>query len=186
MGPLDARGNPTYDWATAREVIPQDKSALGFDPNMAQHADDGSVYAFGWSKLYPSPNNNPFWMGGTTLVRFSPTGQILWAVPLPETCVGLDVIPGGGCVAGGARSAKLYLYVPDGLLADAIAPGKAMSEQSGWLDNHASVAVSRSPRDGWLDIFAEDDYVCRIAWRRVDDRSIQVVRGPVQASSVRG
>jgi len=34
-------------------------------------------------------------------------------------------------------------------------PGEAMCGESGWTDNHASVVVSRDPRDGMLDVFAE-------------------------------
>jgi hypothetical protein len=50
-----------------------------------------------------------------------------------------------------------------------------MSNHSGWLDNHASVAANRDPRDHLLDLFAEDDYTCRIAWYRLDDRDIEIL-----------
>ena len=102
VGPPDARGNPTYDWKDAKEVIAQDASPLKFEPNMAQRADDGSVYAFGWSARWPQPKNNPFWMGGTTLARFDKSGKLLWAVGLPKLCVGLDVIPTAAGRAAGA------------------------------------------------------------------------------------
>ena len=179
LGALDARGNPTYDWVQAHEALARDASPLGFEPNMAQHAADGSIYAFGWSKTWPAPQNNPFWMGGSTLVRFDAKGTLLWAVPLPDTCVGLDVIPGGGCMVGKGSGANIYHYSADGLLLNILAPGKAMENQTGWMDNHASVAVSRDPRDHLLDVFAEDDYVLRIGWYRVDDRNIQSIEGRV-------
>ena len=38
-----------------------------------------------------------------------------------------------------------------------------------WSYNQASVAVSRDPRDGKLDVFTEDDYGLHIGWYRVDD-----------------
>lgn len=175
-GPADAKGNPTYDWAQAREVVPRDASALKFEPNMVQAADDGSLYTFGWSAAWPSPKNNPFWMGGTTLVRFGKDGKRMWAVPLPEACVGLDVIPGGGgCMAGMAKKATVCHYTADGLLIAQMAPGEAMGKQSGWLDNQASVAVNRDPRDGLLDVFVEEDYALRIAWYRVDDAAGKAV-----------
>jgi len=180
VGELDERGNPTYDWAKAREAIPKDASPLKFKPTMAQHADDGSVYAFGWSEKWPSPKNNPFWMGGTTLVRFDREGKRLWAVGLPEVCVGLDAVPGGGCMTGGGRKATIYHYLSNGLLVGSMSPGEAMCKQSGWMDNHASVAVNRDPRDGILDVFAEDDYVLRIGWYRVDDRDVRLLTGPVK------
>jgi sugar lactone lactonase YvrE len=180
LGPLDAKGNPTYDWARAREAIPADESALKFQPSMAQRGEDGSVYAFGWSERWPSPKDNPFWMGGSTLARFDKSGKRLWAVPLPETCVGLDWVPGGGCMAGGGKSAKIYHYSVEGLLIGVMAPGKAMGGVSGWMDNHASVAVNRDPKDGVLDVFAEDDYAQRIGWYRADDRKIERIAGRVR------
>lgn len=173
LGPLDARGNPTYDWAKAREVVPRDMSPLKFQPNMVQRGEDGALYAFGWSAQWPQPKNNPFWMGGTTLVKLDKAGARQWVAPLPEVCVGLDAVPGGGCMAGSGRSAKIYHYSPEGLLIGALQPGEAMCKESGWMDNHASVAVNRDPRDGILDVFAEDDYVLRIGWYRVDDRKVE-------------
>ncbi len=149
---------------------------------VAQRADDGSVFAFGWSAAWPQPKNNPFWMGGTTLARFDPKGRRLWAARLPETCVGLDAIPGGagGCMVGSGRSAAIYHYTADGLHVGTLKPGEAMGGESGWMDNHASVAVNRDPRDGRLDVFAEDDYVLRIGWYRVDDRHIRTLAGTVR------
>src|SRR5262249_12919202 len=93
LGPLDARGNPTYDWSQARQVIARDTSPLGFLPRMAQHADDGSTYVFGWTKDAPQ-GDSPFWMGGAVLARFDAQGRRSWVVTLPETSTGMDVIPG--------------------------------------------------------------------------------------------
>jgi hypothetical protein len=176
----DKRGNPAYDWGKARQVIPKDTSPLEFQPNMAQRAGDGSIYALGWSKAWPQPKNNPFWMGGTTLVRFDKEGKRLWAVKLPEVSVGLDAVPGGGCMVGSGSAAAVYHFNADGLLIGKLTPGEAMCKESGWMDNHASVAVNRDPRDGVLDIFAEDDYVLRIGWYRVDDRNIKTLTGTVK------
>jgi sugar lactone lactonase YvrE len=180
MKELNSAGNPVYDWAAAKPAIPRDATALKLEPNMVQHADDGSVYAFGWSAAWPSPKNNPFWMGGTTLVRFDKDGKRLWAVRLPEVCVGLDAIPGGGCMVGSGAGAVVYHFNADGLLIGAMKPGEAMCKESGWMDNHASVAVNRDPRDGILDIFAEDDYVLRLGWYRVDDRKIRALTGAIK------
>ena len=170
IGPLDAKGNPTYDWKDAKEVVPKDTSALKFEPNMVQRADDGSFYAF--------------WMGGTTLARFDKSGKVLWAAAVPKLVVGLDVIPGGkgGCFVGEGRDAKLDHYSADGLLIGTMQPGDAMAKQTGWLDNHASVAVNRDPRDHVIDVFAEDDYVLRIGWYRVDDRDVESMGGELKLS----
>ena len=178
---FDPRGNPIYDWTMARPFVPQDGSTLGFEPNMAQRAEDGSVYALGWSKAWPSPKDNPFWMGGTTLVRFDASGRRLWAVPLPEVCVGMDTIPGGkgGVIAGSGRKAELHHFTADGLLIGSVLPGAAMAKQSGWFDNHACVAVNRDPRDGLLDVFTEDDFILRLGWYRIDDRDQHTVVQPV-------
>jgi DNA-binding beta-propeller fold protein YncE len=177
---FDKRGNPAYDWAKARQVVPQDKSPLEFQPNMAQRAGDGTIYALGWSKAWPQPKNNPFWMGGTTLARFGPKGERLWAVRLPSVCVGMDTVPprlgvagaAGGCMVGTGTKAQIAHFSADGVLVGQAEPGPAMGKQSGWFDNHACVAVSRDRRDGLLDVFAEDDYVLRLGWYRVDDAKL--------------
>ncbi|HWE96909.1 MAG TPA: FlgD immunoglobulin-like domain containing protein [Tepidisphaeraceae bacterium] len=179
VGPLDAAGNPTYDWKDAKEIVKKDTSPLKFEPSMAQRADDGSFYAFGWSSAWPQPKGNPFWMGGTTLARFDKSGNRLWAVGLPALVVGLDSIPGGGCMVGEGKDAKISHYSADGLLIGTMKPGAAMAAQSGWLDNHASVAVNRDPRDSVLDVFAEDDFTLRIGWYRVNDREAETLGGKV-------
>ena len=179
-GDPDPKGNPTYDWSQAREVLLADKSPLKFSASMVQPAEDGSIYAFGWSAPWPSPKNNPFWMGGATLARFDKNGRRLWAVPLPETCVGLDVIPGGGCMVGMGKKAHILHYTADGLLVGRMDPGEAMGGKSGWLDNQCSVAVNRDGRDKRLDVFVEEDYALRIAWYRVDDRDIRTVTGKLK------
>jgi hypothetical protein len=179
-GPADARGNPTYDWSQASEVVPADKTPTRFQPQAVRVAEDGSLYVFGWSAPWPQPQKNPFWMGGSTLARFAKDGRRLWMVRLPEVCVGLDTVPGGGCVAGMAKKANLLHYTPDGLLIGRSEPGEAMGKQSGWLDNQASVAVSRDPRDNRLDVFVEEDYALRIAWYRVDDRDIRTLTGTLK------
>jgi hypothetical protein len=181
MAGLNSAGNPTYDWSKAREAVRNDTSPLEFQANMAQRAEDGSIYAIGWSKPWPSPKDNPFWMGGSTLARFDAHGQRLWAVPLPEVSVGMDTIPGGegGCLVGTGKNAAVLHYSADGLLIGSISPGAAMNKQSGWFDNHACVAVNRDRRDGILDVFTEDDFALRIGWYRIDDRKIDVIAGNV-------
>ena len=54
-----------------------------------------------------------------------------------------------------------------------------MNKQSGWFDNHACIAVNRDRRDGILDVFAEDDFVLRIGWYRIDDSKIDVITGKI-------
>jgi hypothetical protein len=47
---------------------------------------------------------------------------------------------------------------------------------SGWLDNTASIACNRDPRDGKIDVFAEEDYAHRILWYRFDDSQVHIAR----------
>jgi len=108
-------------------------------------------------------------------------------VPLKELCVGLDSIPkiGGikgrsfGCMVGSGKNAHILHYSGDGLLLGLLAPGEAMCKESGWMDNHASVAVNRSPIDNVIDVFSEDDLNLRIGWYRVDDKPIEHIYGKI-------
>lgn len=173
---LDAQGNPTYDFARQREVVPRDDTPTRFRPKMVHRADDGSVYALGHTADSPGK----FHGGGTCLVKYDDSAQRLWAVRLPEECTGMDLVPGGaGLFLGGGVSATVYHYTADGLLIGKMAPGDAMGGQSGWLDNTGSLAASRDPRDGVVDVFTEDVFVGRIGWYRVDDRDIRRIEGPL-------
>jgi hypothetical protein len=177
---FDRQGNPIYDWAKGRRIVPQDESPLKFLPLMAVRAEDGTLYAFGRSGTWKEPPNKGAWMGGWALCRFDKNGQQLWATKLPGVCVGMDAIPGGGVMLGYYEKAILYHYTADGLLIGSMSPGEAAGKVSGWLDNTASVAVNRDPRDGLVDVFTEEDYLQRILWYRVDDRDIVTVKGKLQ------
>ena len=78
----------------------------------------------------------------------------------------------GGCMVGTGTKAQIAHFSADGVLVGQAEPGAAMGKQSGWFDNHACVAVNRDSRDGLLDVFAEDDYVLRLGWYRVDDAKL--------------
>ncbi|HUS92888.1 MAG TPA: FlgD immunoglobulin-like domain containing protein [Phycisphaerae bacterium] len=176
----DARGNPVYDWARAREIAARDASAVGFFPLMAVRADDGTIYAFGRSEAWPRPEgkqSGAAWMGGWALRRFDKAGRTLWSAKLPTVCVGMDAIPGGrGVMLGYFRKAHVYHYSPDGLLIGQMEPGEAAGKTTGWMDNTSAVAVQRDPRDGRLDVFGEDSWLNRILWYRVDDRDLRTLR----------
>ncbi len=174
---LDGDGNPVYDWRLARIVIPADTSPGQFHPLMALRHDDGTIYAFARSGTWPQPKNLGAWMGGWALIRYSRDGQMLWAARLPEVCVGMDAVPGGGVMLGWYEQAVIYHYGADGLLIGSMAPGEAAGNVSGWMDNTSAVAVCRNPRDGQLDVFGEDSWLNRLLWYRVDDRGIQTLTG---------
>ena len=173
---LNAAGNPVYDWSQAREVVAADSGPVKFFPLMAVRTERGEIYAFGRSDLFaPFPGAGAAWMGGWALAKFDAAGHRLWATRLAQHCTGMDYVPGdGGVVLGYFAEAVIYHYNRDGLLVGSARPGKAAGGVSGWLDNTASVACNRDPRDGLIDVFAEEDYAHRILWYRFDDSKITV------------
>jgi len=185
---FNAAGNPVYDWKQLKEVTRQDTSSLKFEPVLAQKSEDGSIYALGNSAPWPQPQGDLFWMGGTTVVRYDKNGTLLWAIPLPAVAVGMDIVlagpgfakEGDGCVVGLAKAARLLHISSDGLIIGEMSPGPRMAKWSGWLDDQASVALNRDPRDGLVDVFAEDDDLLRIGWYRFDDRNIRRLTGSVE------
>jgi len=183
LAEADGRGNPVYNWAQARQLTQRDESAVRFFPLMALRADDGTIYAFGRSEGWPRPGGKTAgyaWMGGWALRRYDKAGRTLWSARLPQVCVGMDAIPGGGGVMlGYFQKAHVYHYDADGLLIGRMQPGDAAGNVTGWMDNTSAVAVSRDPRDGMLDVFGEDSWLNRNIWYRVDDRDIRQVTGTV-------
>jgi hypothetical protein len=178
---LNAAGNPMYDWAQAKEIVAPDASPVKFFPLMAVRTEKDDLYAFGRSDLFPPhPGSGPAWMGGWALAKFDSTGRRRWATRLAQHCTGMDYVPGdGGVVLGYFAEAVLYHYNRDGLLVGSARPGKAAGGVSGWLDNTSSIACNRDPRDGKIDVFAEEDYAHRILWYRLDDSQITVQTIPV-------
>jgi hypothetical protein len=183
MGPLDDLGNPTYEWSSAVKVVQPDESALGFLPRVVQRATDGSIYALGSSTEWPS-GPSELWMGGTTLVKYDSSGNLLWAVKAPEMCTGFDFVPGGGVMIGGGTSAIVYQYSSDGLLIGDLSPGSGLEYTSGWMDENGSLVVDRSPVDGELDVFTEDDYGLHIGWYRVNDQLVTNLTVPISSPSI--
>ena len=173
---LNAAGNPTYDWSQAREIVPADKTEVKFFPLMAVRTEKGEIYAFGRSELFPPhPGSGAAWMGGWALAKFDASGARQWAIRLAQHCTGMDYVPGdGGVVLGYFAEAVVYHYSRDGLLVGSARPGKLAGGVSGWLDNTSSIACNRDPRDGKIDVFAEEDYAHRILWYRFDDSRITV------------
>ena len=183
VGPLDARGNPTYDWAGYKVIAPQDTSPLHFQPTMVQPV--ATVRIMPSAGVPPGPRRRTTASGWAArrFVRFDAKGQELWAVRVPQIVCGMDIIPGTtGCMVGGSIGSNIYRYTEDGLCIGKMEPGEAMGKLSGWFDNHASVAVNRDPRDHLLDVFAEDVFITRIAWYRVDDHDIQTISGDLKLS----
>jgi hypothetical protein len=118
-------------------------------------------------------------MGSNTLLIYDPAGHRRAAIGLPEVCVGMDYIPGGGLLLGGGMSGTVYHFTADGLLLGSVKPGTVVGGTSGLLDNFASVAVNRDPRDRILDVFTEENLVGRILWYRIDDSSVGQVTGNI-------
>jgi hypothetical protein len=176
---LDAQGNPLYDWRRARTIVPRDRSRARLSPLMAVRSSDGTLYALCRSEAWPEPKNAGAWMGGWALSRHDAAGSLLWAVPLPQVCVGLDAVPGGGggAMLGWYEKGHVFHYNADGLHVGTATPGPAAGGTTGWLDNTAALAVNRDPRDGLIDAFTSDNYLYRILWYRIDDRQVKTIRG---------
>lgn len=179
---LNEAGNPRYDWAQAKELVPADQSDVKFFPLMAVRNERNEVYAFGRSELFPQhPGSGPAWMGGWALAKFDADGNRLWATRLAQHCTGMDYVPGdGGVVVGYFAKAIVYHYNRDGILVGSAGPGAPAAGISGWLDNTASIACNRDPRDGKIDVFAEEDYAHRILWYRFDDSHIRITRQTIE------
>ncbi len=180
MARLSTNGNPVYDWQMARQIVAPDISHVKFFPLMAVRAEDGTLYAFGRSEGWKEPKNMGAWMGGWALQRYDAHGKTLWAARLPQVCVGMDVVPGGGVMLGWYEKAIIYHYTADGLLIGSMQPGPAAGNVTGWMDNTSAVAVARDPHDHQLDVFGEDSWLNRLLWYRVDDAKIESVTGKIE------
>jgi len=175
LSEIDKNGNPVYDWAKAKIIVPEDKSGLKFLPKMAIRSDDGSIYSIGTSKLWNPPDKGPqwIWMGGWILCKYDKNGERVWAVKLPQTCTGMDLIPENkGVMVGFFEKGHVYHFTPDGLLIGIFKLGEKAGNITGWLDNQSCVGVERDKRDKKLDVFVEDSYLNRFIWYRVDDSDI--------------
>ena len=161
-----------------RVIVPADRSenALFSKPVMAVRSDDGSIYVHCRTKYFPKPPEaEGGWMAGWSLFRFDKDGKMLWSRELPAACPGMDAIPGGGGVMlvnmrWAQEGCDIYHYNDEGALIGITRPSAAFRSKGGIPDNTASLALSRDPRDGILDMFVEDCLGNRFYWLRVDDR----------------
>jgi len=182
---LDKRGNPTYDWNEEKILVKRDESPAKFFPLMAVRSEDGSMYALGRAEegsVFPRATREIdgwVWMGGELLAKYNKDGQREWIIRMPHKCNGLDVIPGGGVVTGFFEKGEIYHVTADGLVIGSVKPGEAAGNMTGWLDNTAAIAANRGP-DGVIDVFAEDSFLHRFLWHRIDDKDIQTIKVPVE------
>jgi len=142
---VDTRGNPRYRWNSARVLVARDTTEAALTPLMAVRSPEGALYALNKSVAWKEPKNAGAWMGGWVLSRHDAEGTRLWAVPLPEVCVGLDAVPGGGVVVGWYEKGHVYHYDAEGLQLGTAVPGAASGGVTGWLDNTAALAANRDP-----------------------------------------
>ncbi len=176
---LDERGNPRYDWHASRVVVPRDRSPAQLLPLMAVRGDDGQLYAFCRSKYWTEPKNGGAWMAGWALSCYGRRGDMLWVTQLPQMCVGLDYIPGGGVLLAWFEKGHIYHYSRDGLLVGTVVPGAAAGGITGWLDNTAALAAARDPRDHLVDVFTSDNFLYRLLWYRIDDSKLETIRAKI-------
>ncbi|HEY5813723.1 MAG TPA: hypothetical protein VIT23_13840, partial [Terrimicrobiaceae bacterium] len=143
-----------------------------------------------------APQDGGLHMGGNVLLGFREKsldnpGEITkaaWSVVLPKMAVGLAPIPGGkgGVFIGGDPwRGGVRHYTKDGLLIGGFHSDQRFGTQpvdwpSGLLDSHLAVNCNRDPRDGFLDVWTEDNYNQRLIWYRVDDRDIETFEGKIE------
>lgn len=207
---LNALGNPIYLWADAVKVMDEDtgRAAAGMSPGqefnwmMVNRSDDGMVYSLAFGDRPGLPQAGARWMGGNVLFGWAakatatspgPLGTPKWHVTLPERSVGMTPIPGGnGGVFVGIypwNRATIGHYTKNGLLigsfnADAVfGDDNPPNLASGALDSFLALNCNRDPRDGIIDVFAEDNWNSRILWYRVDDSAIQTLSGTFTQST---
>ena len=58
--------------------------------------------------------------------------------------------------------------------------------KTGWLDHNGSISINRNPRDGLVDVFAEESLCNRISWYRLDDRGVKTLKIAVKKEPVAG
>jgi DNA-binding beta-propeller fold protein YncE len=202
-GGPDKQGNPIYTWESAIRVVDDalGREAMGVGSDierawkLVDHGDDGMIYALGFSKKPGTPQEGGLHMGGNTLTAFRQPDpakveylqNYAWTVVLPKSSVGLSAIPGGkgGVLIGGDPwRGGIHHYSKDGLLIGAFSSDARFGVQpinwpSGLLDAYLAVNCHRDPRDGLLDVFAEDNMNHRLIWYRVDDRNIATTEGKI-------
>lgn len=208
---LNTQGNPIYRWANAVKVMDEatGRNALGvtggeFNWMMVNRSDDGMVYSLAYSNDPAYPQDGARWMGGNVLFGFegqtsatpTPLGAPKWHVVLPERSVGMTPIPGGkGGVfvgIGPVSRGTIGHYTKDGLLigsfkvapkyGDDVPPNLA----SGALDAFLAINCNRDPRDGVIDVFAEDNWNQRLVWYRVNDTNIETLTGLISSNGATG
>ena len=173
-------GNLYYLWSDKKLIAPpvsMDKTSVQFSPVIANKNKEGIIYAIGKSGYWGHNGlwkggrmSGAIWMGGWVLAKFNNKGIREWAIKLPHTCDGLDLIPGNKGVMVGAYNGQIYHVIPEGLIIGMFKPGKASGDITGWLDNNSSLVVERDLKDGWLDVFTEDDLLSRCLWYRVKNK----------------
>lgn len=203
---LNARGNPVYRWAGAVKVMDEatGRNALGitggeFNWMMVNRSNDGMVYSLAYTDNGAYPQDGARWMGGNVLFAFEgqtgnspqPLGAPKWHVVLPERSVGMTPIPGGpGGVfvgIGPQDRGAIGHYTRDGLLVGKLRVAPQFGDDvppnlaSGALDAFLAINCNRDPRDGVLDVFAEDNWNQRLVWYRVDDSKLETLTGAVSA-----
>ena len=198
LAKFDERGNPVYDWAGLKEIIPRDDTLRGLRPMKVCPLPDGGMYVLQAADpaFYPPVDKETgygkphqvCWMGGWVFSKYDPQGRRLFTVPLPDHCTGLDWVPNvgrtedRGVIVGVYTALQLYHYSPDGLLLGVLSP----KHQTGWLDHNGSISINRNPQDSLVDVFAEESFCNRISWYRLDDRGVKTLKVAVTKPAAAG
>ena len=198
LSKFDEHGNPVYEWSQLREILPPDETLRGLRPQKACPLPGGGMYVLQQADpaFYPgSKTMTPWgnvsglvWMGGWVFSKYDASGNRLFTIALPEECTGLDWVPNAardhetGVIVGEYSAMRLFHFSPDGLMLQILSP----AHKTGWLDHNGSLSVNRNPRDGLVDVFAEESLSNRISWYRMDDREVKTVKVAIRKDAAAG
>ena len=68
-------GNPTYDWAKDRTLVPRDESTAKFFPPMTVRAEDGEGYALGRAEEGGVFERASLLVGNTRCAKYTSEGE---------------------------------------------------------------------------------------------------------------
>ena len=161
---------------------------------VASHSSDGMIYGLAWTDKPGTPQSTGLHTGGNVLMGFqeSTPGTLqnftapTWKQVLPRVADGLAPITGSGAggvlVGGNPEHSIIHHYAKDGLLIGTFGPGPNLigtygqigghDQDSGLMDSYQALSCERSPTDGSLDVFVQDNFNQRIMWFRVDDTHV--------------
>ena len=171
---FDERGNPLYNWANRKTVIPLDDSQWKCRPNnLRVDPLNGEIYRISNSEYYTVPNQW-FWMGGSVVERYTPDGVRISAFPIlggkPVVVIATDT-DGRFFYTGHSDGDQhwIRMYTSDGLLVTICRMGGPSGNNGGWMDHGMALTAFRHPVTGVHYAYAEEVYWGKAIRYRIDN-----------------